>query len=213
MTKASIGDKEVERWIDSRQAVTYGKELQEAVTLLLPSCKPDPSDAYRFLGQMAHAVVAPPDHRISRDVRQMLRDSVRYVDVVWGVAARVVAHLGSFRFSSLHIRRNDLQYKQVFVSANRTLHNIAPLLHPGEPLYLATDEVRPQFFRALRSRHPLLYRWEDMFGQKTGHLLCGLDIPRKLVGCIEQAICAMGRRFIGTQHSTFSGATRRALRS
>ena len=35
-------------------------------------------------------------------------------------------------------------------------------------------------------------------------MLKGVAIPRKLIGCIEQAICAMGRRFVGTQHSTFT---------
>ena len=36
------------------------------------------------------------------------------------------------------------------------------------------------------------------------YFLTGLKVPRKLVGCIEQAICAMGRAFFGTKESTFS---------
>merc|ERR1712118_369037 len=34
--------------------------------------------------------------------------------------------------------------------------------------------------------------------------LQGVRVPRKLIGCIEQAICAAARRFFGTKHSTFS---------
>ena len=165
----------------------------------------DSSDAYRFLGQMAQTVLAPSGNRMTTDVRQALRDGARYVDVVWQVAARVVAQLGAFRYSALHIRRNDLQYKNVFVSANATLRNVAPLLREGETLYLATDEQRPEFFDTLRARHPRLIQWRDLYTEAAGHVLRGVDVPRKLVGCIEQAICAMGRRFIGTQHSTFSG--------
>ena len=31
--------------------------------------------------------------------------------------------------------------------------------------------------------------------------LAGLTVPRKLIGCVEQAICAMGRRFFRTGKS------------
>eukprot|EP00966_Prymnesium_polylepis_P081175 1880556-Prymnesium_polylepis.1 len=118
---------------------------------------------------MAHAIVDGPRSRAGRDARQVLRDGVVYVDAVWDVASRVVAHLGAFRYSALHVRRNDLQYKHVFVSANATLAHVAPLLDAGEPLYIATDEARPEFFDALRRRHPRLYQWHDLFGPATGH--------------------------------------------
>ena len=35
-------------------------------------------------------------------------------------------------------------------------------------------------------------------------MLTGVDIPRKLEGCIEQVICALGRVFVGTIESTFT---------
>jgi hypothetical protein len=142
--------------------------------LNLPSCRKsspaEGSDAYRYLGQVAHAVVAPPGNPVPVAVRQVLRDGVVYVDEVWEIAARVVAHLGAFRYSALHIRRNELQYKQVFVSMNATVRNIAPLLPAGEPLYIATDEVSPQFFDALRARHPRLYQYvgEVQFVRRRG---------------------------------------------
>ena len=95
----------------------------------------------------------------------------------------MVAQMGAFRFSSLHVRRNELQYKNEFTSANQTLSNIEPLLRrgdciatrdqavrcslfthfspgwTGEPLYIATDETRPAFFDCFRATHPRLYRW------------------------------------------------------
>ena len=33
----------------------------------------------------------------------------------------------------------------------------------------------------------------------------GVTIPDKLIGQVEQVICACGRVFVGTSHSTFSG--------
>ena len=106
---------------------------------------------------------------------------MRYADVVWEAASHVVAQMGAFRFSSLHVRRNELQYKNEFTSANQTLSNIEPLLRrgdciatrpgrevlfthfspgwTGEPLYIATDETRPAFFDCFRATHPRLYRW------------------------------------------------------
>ena len=64
----------------------------------------------------------------------MLRDHVRYVDKVFDIAARVVAQLGPFAFSSLHIRRNDLQYKKAYAAAATTFENSKALLRSGEPL-------------------------------------------------------------------------------
>ncbi|KAL1520402.1 hypothetical protein AB1Y20_021988 [Prymnesium parvum] len=202
---AAARDASLRRAVAARQGVEYSGALVHAPLLDLPSCRRDRSDAYRYLGQMAHAVVAAPPSRVGADVRQVLRDGVRYVDAVWQVATRVVAYLGAFGYSALHVRRNDLQYKHVFVAANQTLSNVAPLLREGEVLYLATDESDPTFFDVWRRRHPQIYRWADLFGEATGGLLRGVAVDRKLIGCIEQAICAMGRRFIGTQHSTFSG--------
>ena len=42
-------------------------------------------------------------------MKRMLRNHVRYPDIVFEVAARVVSRLGMFSYSSMHIRRNDLQ--------------------------------------------------------------------------------------------------------
>jgi hypothetical protein len=192
--------------VDHRKGVEYTAELRLRPLLNLPSCKTHETK-WRYLGQVANALVTPAGHhdRMDTSVRQVLRDGVRFVDVVWEVAARVVAKLGAFQYSALHIRRNDLQYKGSWSNASVTLRNVRALLLEGEPLYIATDEMNPDFFAPFLERHPQLYQWKDMFTERAGSVLKGVQIPRKLIGCIEQAICAMGRRFIGTEHSTFSG--------
>ena len=44
-------------------------------------------------------------------IHRLLRDGVHYNKHVYEVAGKVVAQLGMFGYSSLHIRRNELQYK------------------------------------------------------------------------------------------------------
>jgi hypothetical protein len=128
---------------------------------------------------------------MARRVRQMLREHVRYSDAVWAVAAHVIAVLGPFRYSAMHIRRNELQYTSSFADCNTTVANTAPLLRPGEVLYLATDETAPGFFDPLRARHDV-YQWADFFGPRGKFALRGVAVPPKLVGPIEQVVCAMG---------------------
>jgi hypothetical protein len=70
--------------------------------------------------------------------------------------------LPSLRYAAFHIRRNDLQYKEVFLSAQKSLDNTRALLQPKERIYLATDEVSPKFFAPFEKEHEVL-RWHDFF--------------------------------------------------
>lgn len=208
--QAEIGKGVRRQDVDNRKGFEYTRELHEKMVLHLPSCekRPGASDnGFRYLGQMATSVISASSdpENVALSVRQVLRDHVRFRDEVWTIAAHVVAWLGGFRYSSLHVRRNELQYKSSWVSPNQTFDNVAPLLEDGETLYIATDETKDSFFDTFLRKHPKVYVWKDFFGPKGGNILTHLHIPRKLIGCIEQAICAMGRVFIGTQYSTFSG--------
>ena len=134
---------------------------------------------------------------------QLVRDNMHYIPLVFDIAARVIAFLGLFKYSSFHIRRNELQYKENFISAAHTFDNTNILLNHKEKLYIATDESKKGFFNFIEKKHPV-YRWHDFFTDKGGNVLTNVDIPKKLIGCIEQVICAGGRRFFGTKASTFS---------
>lgn len=96
------------------------------------------------------------------------------------------------------------QYKEVFMSASATLENVRPLLKGGERVYVATDESNfDTFFKPMEDEFEV-FHWDDFFTEKGGNVLTGIDIPRKLEGCIEQVICALGRIFFGTLESTFT---------
>mmetsp|Transcript_34486 Transcript_34486/g.48134 ORF Transcript_34486/g.48134 Transcript_34486/m.48134 type:complete len:182 (+) Transcript_34486:3-548(+) len=136
----------------------------------------------------------------------MLRNNLHLVPSVFDIAARVVAELGAFRYVALHVRRNELQYKSSFKSAQVSLHNIESKLIKGETLYIATDEVKSDFFDVFRESYRV-FQWKDFFGE--GGKLRHIHIDRKHEGLIEMAICSMGRIFFGTALSTFSAYIRR----
>ena len=108
--------------------------------------------------------------------------------------------LGFGGYSALHIRRNDLQYSDDYQGASASYGKVHPMLVDRETLYIATDEKAAGFFNAFTEVGHRTVRWDDLVNGP----LKGVRVPRKLVGCIEQAICAAGRRFFGTKHSTFS---------
>ena len=135
------------------------------------------------------------------DVLRLLRDRVRYVDRVWELAAIAIAYLKPFEYSGLHIRRNEFQYTQTRLPASASLTNVRELLVRGQTVYMATDETSPAFLAAWRAEFRVV-TWRDLL--VVGGPLHGLEIPRMLVGLVEQAICSMSARFFGTRYSTFS---------
>lgn len=195
--------------VHHRKPVEFTGEYAQAKTLSYPSCEKSETkswkaDDMRYLGQMA-AYGAFQDEILAKAFKRTLRDHVHFPPIVFEVAARVVKFLGLFEYSSMHVRRNELQYKEVFMSAERLHENIAPLLKPRETLYIATDETDPAFFSSLTSEHGHeVYKWDDFFTERGGNVLTGVKIPRKLIGCIEQVICSGSRAFMGTLESTYT---------
>ena len=186
-------------FLAGRREQEYTRAQKEADVLLFPM---DYTKGWRFLGQIASWALFAQQAQ-DKVFKGFFRDGVHYVPEVYEVAAQIVAKLGGFgAFSSAHVRRNDLQYKEVFISGDKTAQHVTNLLKPGESLYIATDELAPGFFKAL-SQGRKVYRWHDFVKPK------GLIEPRavsyRIGGLIEQVICAAGRVFIGTPQSTFTG--------
>lgn len=175
----------------------------EVPVLHFPACQ-KPHEDFRYLGQISTAVLYADVER-EKAFHQFWRAAVVYSEDIFKVASAVIAELGLFNFTSLHVRRNELQYEDSFQDSASTLRNIDHLLYPNEVIYLATDESKdPHFFDALRAKHPI-FTWKDFYDDKTEKLkFNGMPVRRKVINCIEQVICAGGRRFFGTVHSTFS---------
>ena len=191
----------------ARQPVEYDARLQAEKIIYFPSCRGDEgrTDDWRYLTQVG-SFVAFADLPTEKRFHKMLRNHVHLLPQVFDAAAKVVAHIGAFKFASLHVRRNELQYKSSFKSASQSLANIRAKLNPGETLYIATDEVKADFFDVFRKEFRV-YQWKDFFG--PGGMFEGEPIARKHEGLVEMAICSMGRIFFGTASSTFSAYIRR----
>lgn len=188
-----------EHFIDRRTAVWFDVAMNESVVLHFPS---NVAAGQRQLGQVSRLFAFADDDK-ERALRFMLKHGVRYVPEIFEVAQKIVDALGIFQYSSLHLRRNEIQFTESRADPATTAANIGQLLKPDEPLYLATDETDETFFAGLRDQRPV-YRFADLAA------LPGISddplaiTPHKLIGCVEQVICAAGRVFAGTPHSTFS---------
>jgi hypothetical protein len=108
-----------------------------------------------------------------------------------------------FQYGAAHIRRNELQYKDVFFDAAKLAGRILPALSPGETFYIASDEKSSDYFLPFEKEHRVV-RWSDVEPSAPDSPLAGVNVPPRLIGPIEQVICAGGRVFFGTWRSTFT---------
>ncbi|MFT7533008.1 MAG: hypothetical protein ACI9FD_004043 [Gammaproteobacteria bacterium] len=159
-----------------------------------------PSDNnHRSLGPVATMLATETEH-LPRLCRRLLKHHVRYRDEVFAWAEKIRHWLQLDDFNAFHIRRNDFQYKQTRLDVDRIHSNVQSLISKDKPLYVATDETDPEFFRQLASffKVPKVYTISDWLPRVDQ------DFPYVWEGLVEQAICARASRFIGTDLSTFS---------
>ena len=198
--KAPRGVRPDERMLGERRYIEVPHSCAEFPVIHFPM---DNDNGYRALGQIA-TVAALGEARMHTEMHRFLRDSIHYRADIVDIAIQVVEGLGLHGFSSYHIRRNDLQYPSAFQEASASLENTRKLLTEGETLYFSTDESDPAFFGAFEDAGFKVLKWEDLFTDKGGRVLAGVDVDPKVVGLVEQFICAAGRVFIGTKYSTYT---------
>jgi hypothetical protein len=142
------------------------------------------------------------DTQLVRHSQLFLKYYLHYREEIFIAAQRIISLISSssstLSYSAMHIRRNELQYKEVFLSAAQSLNNVKHLLIPGEKIYISTDETDPLFFKPFEDAgHPYVLlrtlKWDMPPGILPKHL-----------GLVEQLVCAYGRVFTGTSMSTFS---------
>eukprot|EP00970_Alexandrium_tamarense_P012476 scaffold2931_cov204-Alexandrium_tamarense.AAC.5 len=102
-------------------------------------------------------------------------------------------------FSALHVRRGDFQYKKVKISAVDWLNITSDILHPGEVVYVATDEKDRSFFEPMQKQYNL--RFLDEFSEAAGLY----ELDPNFAGMIDTIVASRGRVFVGTWFSTFTG--------
>jgi len=152
------------------------------------------------------------DPAIDNYMKRLIRDFIHYHDNLYCTAGKIIQSLqedgkkrgfqiddeGSGGYSTLHIRRGDLQFKESRISAEQWYETTRKLWQLNEILYISTDEKNKTFFEPLAKHHDL--RFLDDYTEEVG--LSKLD--NHFMGMIETIVSARGRLFVGTWHSTFS---------
>ena len=106
---------------------------------------------------------------------------------------------GGGGYSSLHVRRGELQYKSVKIPAQEWYQNTMDIWEQNEILYIATDEKNKTFFNPLAQHHTLrfLNDYWDVAGLEA--------LDPNFMGMIDTIVASRGRAFAGTYFSTFTG--------
>lgn len=153
------------------------------------------------------------DAAVGNYMKRFVRDFLHYNDAIYCAAGKIVKAIqaeGMQRgfaldaekggaYSAMHIRRGDLQYKKVKISAQEWYDNTKEVWQDRELLYIATDERNKTFFDDL-ARHYELRFLDDYWDLAS---LSQLD--PNYMGMIDTIVASRGRAFAGTWFSTFSG--------
>lgn len=200
----------VQAYCGKRQIVYWNaKQFRDPTVLFFDAGKKEFRLLCHFYG-MIH--FTRPD--ISHYYKRFVRDYLHYHDAIYCAAGKIVKAVqaegmakyghtvdaeGAGAFSSMHVRRGDLQYKKVKISAQEWYDNTQEVWLKPELLYIATDERDKGFFDDLAKHHEL--RFLDDYWD-----LAGLgELDPNYMGMIDTIVASRGRAFAGTWFSTFSG--------
>eukprot|EP00978_Attheya_sp_CCMP212_P036878 scaffold170273_cov47-Attheya_sp.AAC.2 len=166
--------------------------------------------AYRLLNHF-YGFIHFTDPSIGNYYKRFVRDFMRYNSEIYCAAGKIVRALEEETkklglspnedggFSSLHVRRGDLQYKEVKIPAEKWYANTKDIWKPKELLFIATDERNKTFFDPIKEHHEV--RFLDDYWDAAG---LG-DLDPNYMGMIDTIVASRGRAFAGTWFSTFTG--------
>ena len=207
----------IKTFCNTRRPVYYNKTMHDA-----PVWHFETMNLQTRLLVHSYALIFFTDPMIGNFYKRFARDYFRYHDEVYCAAGKMILAMqyendvlsgGSNNptadldrdlvggYSSLHVRRGDLQFQEVIFDSATWYENTQELWKPNEILYIATDEKNVTFFDGFRSEHAGSLRFFDDFKE-----LVDLDsIDSTLYGMIETVVASRGSVFAGTWFSTFSG--------
>lgn len=193
----------------SRKPVFYDNNLQQTDLLFFKTDE-------RELRLMEHFynLILFEDPVIDHFYKRFVRDFLHYHDEIFCAAARVIDLLhaegtalgfkvdqyGAGGYSAYHIRRGDLQFKKVKISAEEWVANTQHLWKKDELIYIATDERNQTYFEPFKQSGHTIRFLDDYFDSAQLH-----DIDPNYFGMIDTIVASRGRAFVGTYFSTFSG--------
>jgi len=142
------------------------------------------------------------DPAIDNYYKRFVRDFLHYKSDIYCAAGKIVHALNKEAtgrgWSSLHVRRGDLQYKEVKIPAAEWLNNTKEVWREGEILFIATDERNKTFFDPIKDHYTI--RFLDDYWD-----VGGLDnLESNYLGMVDTIVASHGRAFAGTWFSTFT---------
>lgn len=180
-----------------RTPVFYDEEMQKAKVIHF-------GQGHEDMRVLAHFYTFEHfmDKELDKGIKRFVRNYIHYRDEVFCAAGRIIAAMereaGPGGYKAFHIRRGDLQYKEVKIPAEEVIENTKDIVKANETVYIATDEKDPAYLNVLRSRF-------NVFFLSDFHERVGLPkLNQNYMGMVEQIVCSRSEVFIGTWFSTFT---------
>jgi len=149
--------------------------------------------------------------KISNYYKRFVRDHIHYNDIIYCTAAKIIRDLqeegkslgfimngtnkeSNGYYSSLHIRRGDLQFKDSVIPPELWVRNTKDVFFQNEVLFIATDEQNITIFDTFKK----LYKIRFLSDFDTS------QVNPAFFGMIDTIVASYGRDFVGTSYSTFT---------
>ncbi|MEM9544368.1 MAG: GlcNAc-transferase family protein [Bacteroidota bacterium] len=131
-------------------------------------------------------------------LKQLVAKYVIFKKQIFDIAEQFINYLGDRCYYAIHIRRDDFQHKELFISCEEIVQYLEHLVPSGSKLYIATDHHDRSFF------YPLMSKYQTAFFDNIESALDLDTFDGNWVPAMEQLICTRALKFVGMKYSTFS---------
>ena len=147
-----------------------------------------------LLGSFHQAIYS----KYETNLKKLVGKYVVYKNDLRDFAWRFINYLGDKSYYSLHVRRNDFQYKDLFIDGQTLYNNIKNIIPEGSKLYIATDADDDSLFNIISQKYQVTF-YKDILSHLNPE-----EYNNDWIALIEQLICSRGIKFIGNENSTLS---------
>ena len=184
-----------------RTPVYYNKTIHEPELIHWDASKVDARKGGHRLLNHFYAFLFYSDPVVDNHYKRFVRDFLHYKDSLFCAAGKVINAINreAKEWSTLHVRRGDLQYKEVKISGEEWYENLKDIWNEGELLFIATDERNKTFFDPIKEHHEVRFLDDYWEVAKLG------EIDPYFLSMVDTIVASHGRTFAGTWFSTFTG--------
>mmetsp|Transcript_3422 Transcript_3422/g.7374 ORF Transcript_3422/g.7374 Transcript_3422/m.7374 type:complete len:1165 (-) Transcript_3422:1622-5116(-) len=186
---------------ENRTPVYYNQSLHEPDLIHWDTSGVDPRNGGHRLLNHFYSFLFFSDPVVDNHYKRFVRDFLHYKDLLYCAAGKVIQALNNEgkEWSTLHVRRGDLQYREVKIPAEEWYENLKEIWNEGELIFIATDERNKTFFDPIKIRHEVRFLDDYWKEGKLG------DLDPYFLSMIDTIVASHGRTFAGTWFSTFTG--------